>query len=194
VGNRIKASSGAMIASLTNRNTLLVDKIKKLESQLNTQTMLNHGMSERARRAIQQLSTLMRAAATNSQSFSPVSVQHFESEIHKIVAELVGQLWFQHGLTPLNDFEREIRAMFSQQHYGKMAELIKEQRVRIEKECVSKAGYGQPDDLHLVAREKEAQHRALSEFQAALIKTFEADNPKFKTFKFIEAASHHVIG
>jgi hypothetical protein len=180
VGNRIKASFGAMIASLTNRNTLLVDEIKKLESRLNTQTMLNRGMSERGRRAVQQLSTLMRAAATNSQSFSPVSVQHFESEIHKIVAELVGQLWFQHGLTTLNDFEREIRAMFSQQHYGKMAELIKAQRIRIE------------NDPAMPPVDKDAQHKAINEFQASLIKTFEDDNPKFKTFKFIEACSQHV--
>jgi hypothetical protein len=175
-----KVSQRSQLADAVNRNSLLIDKIRKLESQLATQTAMNDGMSERARVARQQITNLVRTAATNTQSFSPASIHEFDAEVHRTLETLLGRMWFDRSTT--TDFEREIRAMFSQQHYGKMAELIKAQRIRIE------------NDHAMPPVDKDAQHKAINEFQASLIKTFEDDNPKFKTFKFIEACSHHVIG
>lgn len=168
-----------MIASLSNRNTLLIDKIKKLESQLGEQIEMNNGMGERARIARQQITNLVRTAATNTQSFSPISIHEFDQQVFRTLEEMIGRQWTMGERK--TDFEREIRAMFSQQHYAKVAELIKDQRVRIE------------TDRTMPPVDKDAQHKAINEFQAALIKTFEDDTPKFKTFKFIEAASHHAV-
>lgn len=174
-----KVSQRCTLADALNRNLVLIAKIKGLETQIAAHEILNAGMSSRVQKARMQIDVLIASAATNSQSFSPVSIHNYNAETYRILSQLVGTPWYN---IPANiNFEREVRAMFSQQHYAKVAELIKAQRVRIE------------TDHTMPPVDKDAQHKAINELQAALIKTFEDDNPKFKTFRFIEAASHHAI-
>lgn len=183
MGKNLKASSGAMIASLTNRNTMLVDKIKKLEQQLQVHAVLMEQASERAQSNRDRLMNIIQHAMRyQAHPDEPASLTFLERsvrpELSKILAEMSGQFWFPHGSRP-TDFEKEVAAMFTQQHYTKLAELLKQQRAAVE------AAPG------ISPTHKDAQHAVLNDFQLALMNFMEGDNPKFKKFRFIEAASNH---
>lgn len=79
----------------------------------------------------------------------------------------------------LEKITEETVDVFTQQHYEKLAATISEHLVSIEER--GKTTAADPD-------ETTAARNALTEFAHALIKIFEAENPKFKPFKFIEAA------
>ena len=79
-----------------------------------------------------------------------------------------------------DDLIEELLQMFTQQHYEKLAETISNHLVEIEKSRFSSE--------QMDAGQHDAANSALTAFAYDLIKIFEKENPKFKPFKFIEAA------
>jgi len=70
--------------------------------------------------------------------------------------------------------------MFTAQHYKSVAKLIKDQRQRIS----DKYPDGRPSEAYM------SEQSALSDVEAAFIRTFKSDNPKFEELLFIGACGY----
>lgn len=185
--SQAKVSALARITDLKNRNSQLMDRLRSAESTLASWQVASNNAAGRARDGRQRIENLVRIAVAHtivcSLDWDDAKIKLIVEQEALHICSAIANNFFpaQTGYTVPADFDKELRAMFTQQHYTKIAEVIRQQRTRID------------SDKAMPHLDKEAEHHAISELQAALIKIFEKDNPKFQPFKFIEQASHHGV-
>lgn len=80
----------------------------------------------------------------------------------------------------LQDLVEEFRAMFTQQHYEKLAEILRDTR----RDISSGANSQSVSQIH-------DKMEGIGQFQLRLMAALKKDNPKFKDLIFIGSASEH---
>lgn len=163
----MKASTGASIV-------ILRQQIESLQKKLRAQELVTEATLTLHQNSVQVANEILRKLATSEAITAKFAAWY---------AKQIKQGSFDRPVTGAGpvDIEEleEFMAMFSQQHYEALAEVLRETRIE-----VSKTQTGSVASIH-------DMHQGISTFQKNLMKLLAKDNPKFKDLIFVGAASEH---